>query len=130
MILHTILVEEGNPTAGEEIFLQVNAKRRQALRNHHSATHLLHKALREVLGTHVTQRGSLMTPDQLRFDVSHPHRLEPEILREVKQLVNAQIRHNLPVTTRLMTPEAATQEGTLALFGEKYGEEVRIVAMG
>jgi alanyl-tRNA synthetase len=130
MILHKILVERGVLEVGQEILLRVDAKRRQSLRFHHSATHLLHQALRQLLGTHVTQRGSLVAPEKLRFDFSHPHRLEPKILREIESLVNAQIRSNWPVTTRLMTPEAATKEGALALFGEKYGEEVRVVTMG
>ncbi len=130
MILHKILLEKGVLEVGQEILLRVDVKRRQSLRLHHSATHLLHQALRQLLGTHVTQRGSLVAPEKLRFDFSHPHRLEPKTLRDIEGLVNAQIRSNWPVTTRLMTPEAATQEGALALFGEKYGEEVRVVTMG
>ncbi|MGH7087194.1 MAG: DHHA1 domain-containing protein, partial [Acetobacteraceae bacterium] len=94
------------------------------------ATHLLHEALRRRLGTHVTQKGSLNAPDRLRFDISHPHPVSPSDLAWVENEVNARIRENSAVSTRLMSPEAAVREGAMALFGEKYGDEVRVVSMG
>ncbi len=94
---------------------------------HHSATHLLHEALRRELGPHVQQKGSLNAPDRLRFDVSQPRPVTPAELAAVEAEVNARIRENSEVTTRLMTPEAAVAEGAMALFGEKYGDEVRVV---
>ena len=101
-----------------------------AIRAHHSATHLLHEALRRELGTHVAQKGSLNAPDRLRFDVSQPRPITADELTRVEAVVNARIRENSEVTTRLMTPEAAVETGAMALFGEKYGEEVRVVSMG
>jgi alanyl-tRNA synthetase len=108
----------------------VDHERRSAIRAHHSATHLLHEALRRRLGTHVSQKGSLVAPDRLRFDVSHPKPMDAEELAWVEREVNARVRENAEVVTRLMTPEAAVQAGAMALFGEKYGEEVRVVGMG
>jgi alanyl-tRNA synthetase len=112
------------------VVAEVDHTRRSAIRAHHSATHLLHEALRRRLGTHVAQKGSLVAPDRLRFDVSQPTPMSPEDLAVVEAEVNSRIRENAEVTTRLMTPEAAVAEGAMALFGEKYGEEVRVVAMG
>ena len=109
---------------------EVDHARRTAIRAHHSATHLLHEALRRQLGTHVTQKGSLNAPDRLRFDISQPRPLTGEELAWVEAEVNARIRENTEVVTRLMTPEAAVELGAMALFGEKYGDEVRVVAMG
>ncbi|OFX11231.1 MAG: hypothetical protein A2516_00105 [Alphaproteobacteria bacterium RIFOXYD12_FULL_60_8] len=103
---------------------------RSALRGHHSATHLLHAALRKTLGEHVTQKGSMVAPDRLRFDISHPKALSAEEIRRVEAIVNHQVRNNTEVTTRLMDPDSAIKAGAMALFGEKYGEEVRVVAMG
>ncbi len=100
------------------------------IRANHSATHLLHEALRQRLGTHVAQKGSLVAPERLRFDVSHPVAMTAEELADAEAAVNAQIRGNGSVTTRLMTPDEAIAEGAMALFGEKYGDEVRVVAMG
>ena len=97
---------------------------------HHSATHLLHEALRRRLGTHVTQKGTLNAPDRLRFDVSQPPPIRREDLAAIEAEVNARIRENAEVTTRLMTPDAAVATGAMALFGEKYGDEVRVVSMG
>jgi len=108
----------------------VDHERRGAIRAHHSATHLLHEALRRRLGTHVQQKGSLNAPDRLRFDVSQPTPISKEDLAVVEAEVNALIRQNSEVTTRLMTPDEAVAEGAMALFGEKYGDEVRVVAMG
>ncbi len=104
--------------------------RRGAIRAHHSATHLLHEALRRKLGTHVAQKGSLNAPDRLRFDVSQPRPITAEELTRVEAEVNRRIRENTEVTTRLMTPDAAVEMGAMALFGEKYGDEVRVVIDG
>jgi alanyl-tRNA synthetase len=108
----------------------VDHARRAAIRAHHSATHLLHEALRRRLGTHVAQKGSLNAPDRLRFDISHPAAISADDLAWVEAEVNRRVRENADVVTRLMTPEAAVQAGAIALFGEKYGEEVRVVGMG
>jgi alanyl-tRNA synthetase len=112
------------------VVAEVDHARRSSIRAHHSATHLLHEALRRKLGTHVQQKGSLNAPDRLRFDVSHPKAITADEIAWVEAEVNARIRDNSEVTTRLMTPEAAVDLGAMALFGEKYGEEVRVVAMG
>jgi alanyl-tRNA synthetase len=127
---HIGRVESGTVTTGQAVVAEVDHARRGAIRAHHSATHLLHEGLRRRLGTHVMQKGSLNAPDRLRFDVSHTKPVTPEELLEVETEVNARIRENSEVTTRLMTPEAAVAEGAMALFGEKYGDEVRVVAMG
>ena len=108
----------------------IDAERRNATRANHSATHLLHAALRNRLGEHVTQKGSLVAPDRLRFDFSHPKALTPEEIAQVEADVNAEIRANEPVATRLMTPDEAVEQGALALFGENYGDEVRVLSMG
>jgi alanyl-tRNA synthetase len=115
---------------GDVVELRIDETRRTALRANHSVTHLLHQALRRRLGEHVTQKGSLVAPDRLRFDFSHPRALAPEDIRAIESEVNARIRENSAVTTRLMTPDKAVEAGALALFGEKYGDEVRVVAMG
>jgi len=130
LIVHVGQVVEGEFKVGETVHLAVDEKRRTLLRGNHSATHLLHRALRKHLGAHVTQQGSLVAPDRLRFDFSHPKALTPEEILTVEREVNEQVRKNAPVNVRLMTPEEASKEGALALFGEKYGEEVRVVAMG
>jgi alanyl-tRNA synthetase len=104
--------------------------RRAQLRAHHSATHLLHEALRRHLGEHVTQKGSLVAPDRLRFDISHTKAISLDELRKIEDEVNERIRKNSSVDTRLMTPEEAIAAGAMALFGEKYGEEVRVLSMG
>ncbi len=124
-------VMDGKPLqVGDDVVLNVNHQRRSQLRANHSATHLLHEALRRRLGEHVTQKGSLVAPDRLRFDISHPKTVEGDELREVEAEVNEQIAVNAAVTTRLMEPEAAVEAGAMALFGEKYGDEVRVVSMG
>ena len=110
--------------------MTIDPIRRAQLRAHHSATHLLHEALRRHLGEHVTQKGSLVAPDRLRFDISHPKPISLEELRRVEDEVNERIRRNTAVETRLMTPEEAIAAGAMALFGEKYGEEVRVLSMG
>jgi alanyl-tRNA synthetase len=130
LVVHLGRVEAGTARLGEPVLATVAHQRRGAIRAHHSATHLLHEALRRELGPHVTQKGSLNAPDRLRFDISQPRPVTPEELAVVEREVNARIRENAEVTTRLMTPDAAVQLGAMALFGEKYGEEVRVVAMG
>ena len=128
--VHRGVVEEGAIARGDTVHLSVDAQRRNALRANHSATHLLHAALRNRLGGHVTQKGSLVAADRLRFDYSHPAALTEEDIAAVEAEVNAQIRGNAPVTTRLMSPDDAIEAGALALFGEKYGDEVRVLSMG
>jgi alanyl-tRNA synthetase len=115
---------------GDAVELRVDGTRRRRLRANHSVTHLLHQALRRRLGEHITQKGSLVAPDRLRFDVSHPRPLTPEDILAVEAEVNERIRANSAVGTRLLTPDRAVAEGALALFGEKYGDEVRVVSMG
>ena len=130
LFAHIGVVEAGAVAVGDAVVAEVDHSRRSAIRAHHSATHLLHEALRRRLGTHVAQKGSLNAPDRLRFDVSQPTPITKADLKAVEEEVNARIRENSAVTTRLMTPEAAVTEGAMALFGEKYGDEVRVVAMG
>src|SRR5690606_1729371 len=114
----------------DAVELRIDTERRRALRSAHSATHLLHEALRRRLGSHVTQKGSLVAPDRLRFDFSQPNPIGEADLRLIEAEVNARVRRNEEVTTRFMTPDEAVQAGALALFGEKYGDEVRVVSMG
>ncbi len=130
LFLHEGVVEKGALHVGDSLTLEVDHSRRMATRAHHSATHLLHEALREVLGTHVAQKGSLVEPGRLRFDFSHQKPMTHTEIRAVEDLVNAMILQNEPVETHLMTPDAAIEQGALALFGEKYGDEVRVVSMG
>jgi len=130
LFVHLGTVEAGTLTVGAPVVAEVDHDRRGAIQAHHSATHLLHAALRERLGPHVTQKGSLNAPDRLRFDVSQPTPITRDDLALVEAEVNARIRENTAVTTRLMTPETAVAEGAMALFGEKYGDEVRVVSMG
>ncbi|MFK7942292.1 MAG: alanine--tRNA ligase, partial [Paracoccaceae bacterium] len=127
---HHARVTEGEVRVGSATGLKVDSERRGAIRANHSATHLMHEALRGHLGDHVAQRGSLVAPDRLRFDFTHQKGLSPDELRGVEREVNAYIRQNAEVTTRLMTPDEATEIGARALFGEKYGDEVRVVSMG
>jgi alanyl-tRNA synthetase len=130
IFIHYADVEEGSIGVGDGAVLEVDHARRGAIRANHSATHLLHEALRQALGDHVAQRGSLNAPDRLRFDFSHAQPLTPEQSERVATEVNAFIRQNDPVGTRIMTPDEARALGAQALFGEKYGDEVRVVAMG
>jgi alanyl-tRNA synthetase len=130
LFVHVGRVQAGTARVGAAVTAELDHTRRGAIRAHHSATHLLHEALRRALGTHVQQKGSLNAPDRLRFDVSHTRPIAAEELAAAEAVVNARIRENTEVTTRLMTPEAAVAEGAMALFGEKYGDEVRVVAMG
>jgi alanyl-tRNA synthetase len=128
-VLRTKVVA-GELTVGETVHQVVDAERRNRVRANHSATHLLHAALRRHLGTHVTQKGSLVAPDYFRFDFSHPKAMTRDEIDAVEAEVNAQIRSNEAVTTRLMTPDEAISAGAMALFGEKYGDEVRVLSMG
>jgi alanyl-tRNA synthetase len=128
--VHLASVTHGVLKVGDVVELRVDGERRRLLRANHSVTHLLHQALRQRLGAHITQKGSLVAPDRLRFDFSHPRPLTPEDIHAIEAEVNDRIRANSPVRTRLLTPDRAVSEGALALFGEKYGEEVRVVAMG
>jgi alanyl-tRNA synthetase len=130
--LHVLLtkVVAGELSIGDTVQQKVDSERRNRIRANHSATHLLHAALRHRLGTHVTQKGSLVAPDHFRFDFSHPKAMTREDIEAVEADVNAQIRGNEPVTTRLMTPDEAISAGAMALFGEKYGDEVRVLSMG
>ena len=128
--VHRGRVEEGTLAVGEAVVLTVDGARRAALRANHSATHLLHAALRRALGDHVAQKGSLVAPDRLRFDIGHPGAVPAEALESVEEEVNRLIRQNTPLVTRLMSPDEAMAAGALALFGEKYGAEVRVVSMG
>ncbi len=127
---HQMKIDNGAVAVGDTVHLVVDSKRRTELRANHSATHLLHKALRHHLGDHVTQKGSLVAPDRLRFDFSHPAALTDTEIKAVEADVNAQVRGNSPVVTRLMSPDDAVAAGALALFGEKYGDEVRVLSMG
>ncbi len=130
LIVHIGTVKGGDLKLGEAVETRVDGERRQALRLNHSATHLLHEALRRTLGKHVTQKGSLVAADRLRFDFSHPQPMTREQIADVEAEVNRLVRRNTEVVTRLMAPEHAMSQGALALFGESYGEEVRVVSMG
>jgi len=130
LLVHYGRVIEGVVRPGTSVTAEIDHTRRQAVRGHHSATHLLHEALRRQLGDHVAQKGSLNAPERLRFDVSQPRPITAEELALVEREVNARIRENSAVETRIMTPETAVAEGAMALFGEKYGDEVRVVSMG
>jgi len=127
---HHATVEAGSIKVGDTVHMIVDVDRRDRIRANHSATHLLHAALRKELGAHVTQKGSLVAPDRLRFDFSHPEALTHAQIAAIEADVNAQVRHNEEVTTRLMTPDDAVAAGAMALFGEKYGDEVRVLSMG
>jgi alanyl-tRNA synthetase len=128
--VHIGKVAKGDVKRGDTVDLRVDGARRNGLRAHHSATHLLHEALRRRLGEHVTQKGSLVAPDRLRFDFSHNKALTPEDIAWIEHEVNRRIRANADVETQLMAQEAAIAAGAMALFGEKYGDEVRVVTMG
>ncbi len=128
--VHLGVVSHGAFQVGDAVELRVDGRRRRRLRANHSVTHLLHQALRARLGEHVTQKGSLVAPDRLRFDFSQPRPLTEADIRAVETTVNDEIRLNAAVRTRLLTPDQAVAEGALALFGEKYGDEVRVVSMG
>ncbi|MDH5301820.1 MAG: alanine--tRNA ligase [Gammaproteobacteria bacterium] len=130
VITHLVKVEKGGVKAGDSLIAEVDANSRAATNRNHSATHLLHAALRQVLGEHVSQKGSLNDPERLRFDFSHGEAVTAEQLAEVEALVNEQIRANLAVNAELMDMDSAKKRGAMALFGEKYGSEVRVLSMG
>ena len=130
LFVHLGKVADGTVDTGATVELKVDHARRSRLRANHSATHLIHEALREVLGTHVAQKGSLVAPERLRFDISHNKPISPDELEEVERMANEIVVQNSPVTTRLMSVDDAIAEGAMALFGEKYGDEVRVVSMG
>jgi alanyl-tRNA synthetase len=130
LLVHLGKVEEGTLQAGTPLTLEVDHARRTNIRSNHSATHLLHEALRQVLGDHVAQKGSLVAPDRLRFDFSHPKPIADEEVTRIEDIANRIVLQNAPVTTRLMAVDEAIAAGARALFGEKYGDEVRVVAMG
>ncbi|MEJ2299485.1 MAG: alanine--tRNA ligase, partial [Woeseiaceae bacterium] len=129
-VVHFGTVEQGTLTVGDAIEAVVDAERRQAIRLNHTATHLMHAALRKVLGDHVTQKGSLVAPDRLRFDFSHYEAVTPAQLEEIEDLVNAEIRRNTKAQTDHMTYDDAIASGAMALFGEKYGDKVRVLRLG
>jgi alanyl-tRNA synthetase len=128
--VHSVRVTEGSFAPGDAVDLKVDAERRRATRANHSATHLLHAALKRVLGSHVSQKGSLVNAERLRFDFSHPKPVTAEELEKIEAQVNAVIRQNSDTTTRLMATDQAIAAGAEALFGEKYGDEVRVLSMG
>ena len=130
LYVHLGTVEQGALRVGVALDLKVDHARRGAIRQNHSATHLLHEALRQVLGDHVAQKGSLVAPDRLRFDFSHPRPMSAEEIERVEDIANDIVLQNAPVITRLVSRAAAAASGARALFGEKYGDEVRVVAMG
>jgi alanyl-tRNA synthetase len=130
LFVHLGTMVHGALMVGDTVELRIDLPRRAALRSNHSVTHLIHEALRRRLGEHVTQKGSQVAAQRMRFDFSHPRALTAADIRWVEGEVNARIRGNSEVTTRLMTPDRAVEAGALALFGEKYGDEVRVVAMG
>jgi alanyl-tRNA synthetase len=130
LFVHLGKVREGKIAVGDAMVLRVDSARRDATRRNHSATHLLHSALRRTLGDHVAQKGSLVSPDRLRFDISHTKPIEPGELAQIEAEVNERVRLNAPVSTLLMPTDQAIEAGAMALFGEKYGDEVRVVTMG
>jgi alanyl-tRNA synthetase len=130
LFVHYGKVEEGTLEPGKALELKVDHARRSDIRRNHSATHLLHEALRQVLGDHVAQKGSLVAPDRLRFDFSHPKPITPEEMARIEDMANEYVLQNSAVTTRVMALDDARASGARALFGEKYGDEVRVVAMG
>lgn len=127
---HIGVLRQGRLRRGDTVLAQVDGAKRQATALHHSATHLLHAALRRILGTHVSQKGSLVDSQRLRFDFSHFEPISPEQLEAIERLVNAQIRDNAAVETTIMAPDEAIAVGAMALFGEKYGDKVRVLKMG
>jgi len=128
--IHIGSIEKGNIKVGENVNLEINIKKRNNARAYHSATHLLHEALRRILGKHVIQKGSLVSPEKLRFDFSHNKPIEKEEINKIEKMVNEIISSSSEVKTRIMSPKDAVEKGALALFGEKYGNEVRVLSMG
>jgi alanyl-tRNA synthetase len=130
LFVHYVTVDNNSLKVGDAVRLDVHDVRRREIRRNHSATHLLHEALRQVLGDHVAQKGSLVAPDRLRFDFSHPKPMSAEEIERVEDIANDIVLRNAPVITRLLSRDDAITSGARALFGEKYGDEVRVVAMG
>jgi alanyl-tRNA synthetase len=130
MHVHIGTVEGGIISVGDEASFEIDVENRNQIRANHSVTHLLHAALREVLGEHVSQKGSLVSSDRLRFDLSHPKQITQKEIKKIEKIVNYHIRKNAFVDTQIMSPDEAIQAGAMALFGEKYGDEVRVVSMG
>ena len=130
LFVHYGKVKSGSIKLQESVELKINVERRDNTRAYHSATHLLHESLRRVLGTHVTQKGSLVEPSRLRFDFSHMKPILNEEIDKIEEFVNTMVSKKSDVKTRLMTPDEAVENGALALFGEKYGDEVRVLSMG
>ena len=130
LFAHYGKVENGSINLNDNIEMKIDINRRENIRAYHSATHLLHESLRRVLGTHVTQKGSLVAPDRLRFDFSHMKPISNDEINKIENYVNKMVETKSDVRTRLMTPKEAVDNGALALFGEKYGEEVRVLSMG
>ena len=130
LVVHVVELTKGELAVGDSVDLIVDSERRRATRANHSATHLLHAALKRVLGAHVAQKGSMVSPERLRFDFSHPKAVTPDELLRAEELVNAVVRQNSDVATRLMPTDKAIETGAEALFGEKYGDEVRVLTMG
>src|SRR5438034_9237432 len=130
MIVHRVRVIQGHLRENQEVAVSVESRRRQGLRQHHTGTHLLHAALRRILGTHVTQAGSLVALDHLRFDFSHGAQVKDREIEQVEELVNEHVQANTPVTNAEMELDAALAAGAMALFGEKYGDRVRVVKIG
>ena len=130
LFLHYGSLKSGEIKLGQSVEMKIDVERRENLMAYHSATHLLHESLRRILGKHVMQKGSLVAPDRLRFDFSHMKPITNDELDKIDKLVNEYVKNNTEVTTRIMTPKAAIEKGALAFFGEKYGEEVRVVSMG
>jgi alanyl-tRNA synthetase len=130
LVVHQGTVEQGTLKLGTALQLEIDHERRSNIRRNHSGTHILHEALRQVLGDHIAQRGSLVAPDRLRFDFVHPKPITPEELARVEEIANEVVLENDEVTTRLMALDDAREAGARALFGEKYGDEVRVVSMG
>ena len=130
LFVHTGKIESGVIKIGQSVNLEINIENRNKSKANHSATHLLHESLRRTLGKHVTQKGSLVSPERLRFDFSHNKPIENEEMIKINKIVNEIVEGSTEVQTRIMTPKEAIKMGALALFGEKYGEEVRVVFMG
>lgn len=130
MHVHVASVDQGSVSVGMALDMKIDGVRRRQLKANHSATHLLHEVLRRELGEHVTQKGSLVAPDRLRFDISHPKAIEADELARIEVAVNDLVRENTDVTTRLLSYDDAIEAGAMALFGEKYGDEVRVISMG
>ncbi len=130
LFVHTGEIKKGKIKVGQSVNLEIDVKKRNNSKANHSATHLLHETLRRILGKHVTQKGSLVSPDRLRFDFSHNKPIADEEMSKINKVVNDIIKGSSEVQTRIMTPKEAVKMGALALFGEKYGEEVRVVFMG